>query len=208
MMFKKLWLLASLVAVMSLTTGVAFGHWTTVANVNSTIQTGTACTEIVGNPFQLDNGPDWTLQNNLYPLNLVNNSLVNTGQNIGHCTLSLVDGNLYIVMSNMYPTYANEFSFDVYNCGTVPMEISNVQFICVNNTAANTLISTQKYFTLDLNGDGKPDVEIIWAGAIGNTLCPGSIPLENSFYIHFLEPVPEHCTFVLEVHVDFQSCES
>ena len=208
-MFKKLWLLVSLVVVMSLTTGMAFGHWTDFANVNSTITTGNACVAIFGNPVQLDNGKDWTLLNQNAAINLLTNPLIQTNKDIGNCTLTIKDGDLIIYMSNIYPMYANEFSFDLYNCGTVPMELYGVTFIPINNTAATHFIPSAQLFSMDLTGDGINDIQILWAGATGNLLCPGTnLPLENSFYITFLEPIPQNITLALEIHVDFMNCES
>jgi len=210
-MFKKLWLLVSLILATSMSTGLAFGHWSSVANVNAQITSGDLCFNIVGNPTQLDHGDDWTLVNQSAPLDIANNPLAITDCNIGSTTVTVQHGCLHIVMNNVYPTYANEFSFDLHNCGTVPLVLTNVTFIPENNTQgwhAVTAVtsSSSQYFTLDLNGDGQPDLEVFWAGFIGYTFCPG-VTLENSFYIHFLEPVPQHVTLVLDIQINCENCE-
>jgi len=198
---------------MSLSTGLAFGHWHDLVNVNMNVDTGNTCMQIVGTPTQQDVGPDWTLKNDSLPLNVATNYLVlatcpgGCSTDIGNCSATIdSNGNLIIVMQNVYPTYANKFDFDVYNCGTVPMAATNVTFLPVNNTAGSVTIAGKAYLQLDLNGDGKNDTEIVWGNAL-TPICPGDIPTDFSFYIHFLEPIPQHVTLVLEIHLNYENCE-
>lgn len=192
---------------MSLSAGLNFSHWHDIVNVDAAIQTGEGCVSIVGNPMQKDYGNDWALNTSNIPFNIDANRLVQTDQDRGSCSVSVFNGDLHIVMSNVYPAYANEFSFDYGNCGTVPMQLIDLTFIPENNTAGNYTVAGPSCFQLDLNGDGKNDVEIWWVSATGNTLSPppaANSTLVNNFYICFLESTPQNATLILDIHANFQ----
>jgi len=197
--FKKLWLLAAFAVLMSLSTGMAFGHWTSFANINGTVESGTLCIEMTPPLFQLDNGNDWTVPPG-------DNATLShqLDKNVANCSMKLSSDykTLWITINNAYPCYYDAFHFYLYNCGTIPEFVTNVTLVPLNNTAGTIVIFNigHQYQKLDLNGDGKYDVEMRWGGGIGQILDP-YVSADTSFDIHFLEDCPQGTTLVLQIQL-------
>jgi hypothetical protein len=107
-------------------------------------------------------------------------------KNVGSSECTLVDTDddgvndkLEVNLNNVYPCYYLETSFHPYNAGTIPIHIARVKI-------GDEWITANKYFRLDLSGDGQPDIELYWGNNFHAQLHPGD-EVEISFKIHVLQ---------------------
>jgi len=178
------------VALMALTiVGFSYAHWSDTLSLNGTVTTGKLCAEFEkGMESQKDPfGPfnDWTCGEGFVDIHQITKNIGYTSitydtQNHDNCP------NIFKVdMVNVYPCYYEHIGFWVKNCGTIPWVLTKVTF-----NPGSVVITTPEYVTLDLNGDGKADIEIKWGDNFGIQTDPGK-DFEISFQIHVLEPIPQ-----------------
>jgi len=191
------------VALMALTiVGFSYAHWSDTLWLKGTVTTGKLCAEfeegmeIQKDPFGQFN--DWTCEEEFIDIHQLT-------KNIGYTNLTYetkdhdnCPNTLKIDMVNVYPCYYEHISFWVKNCGTVPWVLTEVIF----NPGHVVITKKGTYFTLDLNGDGKADIEIKWGDNFGSQTDPGE-DFEISFHIHVLEPIPKDSvlSFTAEINV-------
>lgn len=180
--------------------GFAYAHWSETLWLNGTVKTGNMCAEFEFNmhsqkdPF----GPynDYTCDVNFTNIHQIN-------KNVGHTNITYVDTDndgcndtLKIDMGNVYPCYYEHIGFWIHNCGTIPWKIWRVIF-----NPGNVIIYEPGYLTLDLNNDGKADIEIKWGNEFDRQKDPCE-DFEVSFQIHILQPIPENSTLTFTITIE------
>jgi hypothetical protein len=177
--------------------GFSFAHWEKYMWINADVKTGLLCAEFVPIIGGVDNGIDWTCGTNFTKPNPAQRS---DSKNIGNSILTPSDTNadgcndtVSILLNNTYPSYFESLTVHIHNCGTIPLKIWKVIFFYDGSSKNVTITGGFPYFTLDLTGDGKPDVEISWGDSIGIQLdvCE---TMEVSFNIHVLQDAPQDTT--------------
>jgi len=176
---KKLMAIPLLLIFALVLTGFAYAHWEKIITINGTVNTGTLCAEFVSPVTTTDHGNDWTCDKGLINVHQLT-------KDVGSSSASIVaPDKIEIVLTNVYPCYYEHIAFWIHNCGNIPWKIQKVIF-----TPGGTEIEKATYLTLDLNNDGKADVEIYWGDNFGiqREYCE---KLDISFEIHVLEDAPQ-----------------
>jgi hypothetical protein len=183
--------------------GFSFAHWEKYMWIKANVQTGLLCAEFVPRIGGVDVGVDWTCGTNFKnPAPAPRPD----GKNIGNSVFNVSDADgdgcndtVNILLNNTYPSYYEEITVHLHNCGTIPLKIWKVIFF-YQNGAKNVTVTASgpDYFTLDLNGDDKPDVEIQWGDNIGVQIdvC---VTKEISWEIHVLQDAPQNTTMHFDV---------
>ena len=193
--------------------GAAFAAWTDTLTISGTVNTGELCWQFASASIQDDNRPPngmWEYPT-LYPDLTCDPEFVPNpagefywplDKNVGWGNVTRVaDANgryktLEVTLYNAYPSYFNEVSFYLNNCGTIPLKVWKV---IINGVA---YYAGQPYAAIDSNGDGDADVEIKWNDNFEMQYEPG-IPntTEYSFWIHVLQPSPQDAqlSFTIEM---------
>lgn len=91
---------------------------------------------------------------------------------------------------NVYPCYFNEVSLYIRNCGTMPLHFERVIFESPYDTGF-IVVAENTVGTLDISGDGVPDIEFKWGNHLGMQLHPGDDSGEISFWLHILQTCPQ-----------------
>lgn len=105
---------------------------------------------------------------------------------------------LRLTLDNVYPCYFTDITYRLTNTGTFPWIVDRV-VIRNDTTVLYTMLSSldaQGVKYIDLSGDGKPDIEILWTEPqiFGFQQHPRWVPVEISFFIHVLQTAPEGFT--------------
>jgi len=183
--------------------GFSFAHWEKYMWINADVKTGLLCAEFVPRIGGVDTGVDWTCGPGFAPAGAPRSD----DKNIGNSLFTVLDTNndkcndtVNILLNNTYPSYYEELTVHIHNCGTIPLKIWKVIFFYQDGTKNVTITGGFPYFTLDLTGDGKADVEIKWGDNIGVQLdmCE---TMEVSWEIHVLQDAPQNTT--MHFHVEF-----
>jgi len=181
--------------------GFSYAHWSETLLLNATVKTGKMCAEFVqGTIIQKDPyNPatnDWTCDVGL-------TNIRQFDKNVGHTNCTLVDTNgdgcfdtLKIDMGNVYPCYYEHIAWMLHNCGTIPWRIWRVIF-----NPGNIIIYNAGYLTLDLNADGKADIEAYWGDWFGDQVDPCH-RADLSFDLHILQPFPKDTTLTFTVAIE------
>jgi hypothetical protein len=176
---KKLIVIPMLLVFALVLTGFAYAHWEKIITINGTVNTGTLCAEFVGSVSTTDEGNDWTCDEGLINVRQLT-------KDVGSSSAKIVaPDKIEVKLINVYPCYYEHISFWVHNCGNIPWKIQKVIF-----NPGGVEIEKPGYLTLDLNGDGKADVEIYWGDNFG-TQREYCEKLNISFEIHVLEDAPQ-----------------
>jgi len=169
--------------------GFAYAHWEKIITINGTVNTGTLCAEFVPPVTTTDHGNDWTCDEGLINVRQLD-------KDVGSSSATIVaPDKIEIVLTKVYPSYYEHISFWVHNCGTIPWKIQKVIF-----NPGEIEIQKPRYLTLDLNGDGKADVEIRWGDNFGVQIEPCE-KLDISFEIHVLENAPQEATLTFTASI-------
>lgn len=118
-------------------------------------------------------------------------------KNVGSAECEIVgeeDDTLNVTLNNVYPCYYADVTFHPANVGTIPIHVARV-FI------NGEWITANKYFQMDLSGDGKPDIELYWGDNFHAQLHPGD-EVEISFKIHVLQTAEQGKNMSFDVKVE------
>lgn len=178
----KLAVLPTLVIFGLLMTGFAYAGWSQTIYIEGSVASGTLCARFVPPVTRTDHGLDWNCGEGFvdpYPHEV--------DEDVGSSSAEIVaDGKVVEVnLVNVYPCYYELMTFTVHNCGTIPWKIQKVVF-----DPGGIEIDKPGYLTLDLNDDGKADVEIYWGSGFG-TQREYCEKLNISFEIHVLQDAPQ-----------------
>ena len=103
-----------------------------------------------------------------------------------------------IDMRNVYPSYHCTSWFYIHNNGTIPIHLHSV---LINGAAAVPCAAGVAPTAYDLNGDGKPDIEICVSGLEGLQLnCPAHDPAGNNSTCSELQLHPSQ-TFRMDLDI-------
>ena len=106
-----------------------------------------------------------------------------------------------MILNNVYPSYFTSVSFYVHNCGTIPLIIDKVLIKNQTHTVAELRKVPAPVVRLDLNGDGKDDIEILWGDNFGVQLHPCDTSPEFSLWVHVLQGAPQDATLSFTIEV-------
>ena len=164
-----------LMALLLITTGLTYAHWTETITIDATVETGELDWHIKDAYVARDNDDDT--------------------KDVADTTVTLIDSDgdgdndtLGVKISNAYPCYEVSITFYAENCGTVPLIVKELTVICAEGTFTYTK-AFEDYF--DLDGDGVDDIYLYYGNNFGVQLDPGDPPLELSFKIHIEQGAPE-----------------
>lgn len=123
-------------------------------------------------------------------------------KNVGWGESELVDTNgdgkydtVRVQMRNVYPSYFNSVNVSTENEGTIPLVFDSV---VINGN----VIRKRPYpvVELDLSGDGRNDVEILWTDNLGAQMHPGDA-LEKTFWFHVLKDAPQGAQMTFDIQL-------
>ncbi len=169
---QKLGILFLVLIVALSVTAVGYARWSDQLTVTETVATGSVCTEFYLAPTMFDpfapppyyptTTPDWNADPGFLHLH-------KTDKNVGWGEAEYTDSkSLLVTLHNVYPGYYNHVDFWVHNCGTIPVILTRV----VVTVGTTQYVITGQLLTLDLNGNGTPDFQILWGNHIGSQLDP------------------------------------
>lgn len=194
-MNKKKMIALPLIAIMlSLTTAVALAHWVDNVYVVGTVDTGEFCacwTEA----DNLKKGIDWTIavgmQTPAVPV-CGNKDIAETYVKIVDCDTVQVN------ITNGYPCFYDHLIFGVTNCGTVPWAILSVTF---ETPYDREVLTANRYFTMDLDGDQVDDIEFSWGDNFGDQIDPQAFA-DLSMSFHLMNPIPQNATLTFSITLE------
>jgi hypothetical protein len=199
---KKIGLLCLALVLALGTLGIGYAHWCDTIYIEGQVTTGELCVEFVNCDLMDDEEPvnyggDYPTDD---PDNTSNNGFVfepgkgywwELDKNVGWGTQNISDDGMWggktltVTLNNVYPSYFNELTFYLHNCGTIPLKIDHIVINGQNYTGG------VPYVQFDFNGDGAYDFEIQWGNNWGEQLEPCSASPEFSFWMHVLQPCPQ-----------------
>jgi len=176
--------------------GFTYAHWSETLWLNGTVTTGNMCAEFLPPITKTDHGKDWTYDPGIINVRQIDKDIGNSSGYFMDVNQDGCNDTLVIELNNVYPCYYEHISFWIHNCGTIPWRIWRVIF-----NPGNVIIYRPSNLTLDLNSDGKADIEIYWGNNFGQQVDPcGKVDL--SFDIHILQPCPENTTLTFTVTIE------
>lgn len=218
-------IIACLVAVLALAAvGAGFAMWSDTVGFSATAETGSLQFEFVPNSSFSRDGvstPDYTCG----PW-IQNPSLAPEGKDVGATTTAITQSSqngpldtLTVSVSNAYPCYYNDISWNVKNSGTIPVIIQQAKLLWGKDSLGNPVefpIDAAKTYALCKNGPNQysimeinmtnppsdPDqfyfdnnviFEFSWGDNVGLQLHPGE-EIEQSFKFHVVQPAEQSMT--------------
>jgi len=100
----------------------------------------------------------------------------------------------YVKIKNAYPSYEVRFTCDIENTGTIPW------FMLTPKVNGKTLVDGE-WVDFDLDGDGKPDVNIMYIDGEGKQVHPGKF-VEWSLRIHVKQTATPGSTYTFTLSVE------
>jgi hypothetical protein len=173
-MKTRLTAIFSVLLIVLMMTGIGYAMWDKNIHIRGTVNTG-ELDGIVSFWFSNDphgtNDPDYT-------------------KDVGEttCTIDPVDPEIcYVTMDKAYPSYHVHFSITILNTGNVAWMIQGYQI-------DSTWLPENQWVKLDLNGDGKMDIEVFITDSLGEQVDPHQ-PKETSLDIHVLQDTRPDSTY-------------
>ena len=172
---------------------------------NNTVFTSDPCTD------NMNNSITWP-DSNAFPPNY-DVVIAPEGKDVGCTGIGLIDTDgdgdydtLNVTLNNVYPYYATEVDFRVWNIGTIPLKIWRIQVILDNGTVyeyteANPNEVEHEGLYLDLNGDGNYDVIMLWGDNFGNQLETGQ-NADISLHVIVLQTAPQGANLHFMIGLD------
>jgi len=173
--------------------GFAYAHWEKIVTINGKVTTGEVCWEFEeGSIIQRDPYDPPTKDSTCDP-GFTNPRWLD--KNVGYTNVTVLDQDgdgcneiLDVKMVNVYPCYYEHIAFWVHNCGSIPIKIWKVII------GGQAFYALPIYMQLDLNNDGKADIEIKWGDNFGVQIEPCQTITDISFDVHVLQPAPPDTT--------------
>ena len=179
--------------------GFAYAHWTQTITIEGTLTSGVLCWEVTmvrcedDQPGEKDyhcydgfeGGYSWQ-----------------GAKDVGMTSAYKKDPRtIEVILNNVYPSYFTSVSFYVHNCGTIPLIVDKVLIKNQTHIVAELRKVPAPVVRLDLNGDGKDDVEILWGNNFGAQIHPCDTSPEFSFWVHVLQGAPQGATLSFTIEV-------
>jgi len=176
--------------------GFSYAHWSAILTINGTVTTGDLCARFTTPLQHVDDGVDWTCGTNFThpdPEPRLDE------KDYGNCTFVKIDDQtLEANFTNVYPSYYECLTLHIVNCGSIPWKIWRVNF---TSPAGELSLYKSGYFTWDLTGDGKADVEVNYLDWIDQQVDPGQT-IEISIWIHFLQDIPQNAQIPITIEFE------
>lgn len=191
--------------------GVAYAAWAETLTIDGTVDTGEADWEFAGflildyhePPIDV---PDFHSRDGFagpapyfWPDPL--------GKNVGWGVGTLVDTDgdgdndtLEFTLHNVYPSYFNMVAVYPKVNGTMPLKVQSATI--ASDHGSDEFTALPAYAALDLDGDGKDDIEIDWKNNFGLQMHPGVKVPEMSFWIHVLPDAPQGASLSFTISID------
>jgi hypothetical protein len=171
-MKTKLTAILSALMIALMMTGVSYALWSKNLTINGTVNTGKLDGKIT---YWFSNDPPGTIdpvpEGATYPPKDVGETI---------CTIDKEDPEIcYVTINNAYPCYTVHYSITIKNTG-------NVAWMIQGYKADDTNVPENKWVQVDLDKDGKPDIEFYVTDSIGEQVDPGH-SVETSLDTHILQ---------------------
>lgn len=209
---KKKFVLVSLALVIALGgLGVGYALWSDTVTISGTAETGELCWEITwGSGSQKEDNPDWNCFYDLnggykfqtggpwppgFPIDYPHPHPKNVATTNITYEFSLDPHWMSVNITNAYPFYYEHISFEVHNCGTIPLRYVKAE-IYRDDTLIDTITygDGSPYIYLDYDDNDDPDIELWWSNGYGLQLHPcGSHDI--SFEILILQDAKPESTY-------------
>jgi len=186
---RKIGILCLVVVLALGAMGVGYATWSQTLTITETVNTGEFCIEYgmqtptVGDDVEPPGGV-------VFPTNDPDENATRDftrvyfptpGKNVAWGTAVYTDYDasgecpqgLMVTLHDVYPWYYNHVDFWTHNCGTIP---ANLNKILVLDAPGGNLLQEITYdgqiVTLDLDGNGTMDFQMIWGDNIGDQFDP------------------------------------
>jgi hypothetical protein len=210
--------LVCLVVVLALALmGFGFAKWSDSVVVSATAQSGSVKWGIIDESvWQLDEGTDWHSEMEGGMLNYDQDP---EGKDVGSTSIEVTDANedgvkdtLDITVSNAYPCYFNEITFDVINAGTIPvivqipkltwmrteseLESGVVYYLCSNGSIISEY--DDGFVSPEENG---AVIEVMFQDNVSAQQHPGEV-LSESICFHVLQPAAQNDQYSFSLSIE------
>lgn len=211
---KKIGLICLVLVLAMGMLGAAYASWSQTLVITEEVNTGDFCMEFgILSPTVSDDDPpppvfptDYPDENGATDFT----SVWTTEKNVawGEAAYDAGDNptGLTVTFHDVYPWYYNHVDFWVHNCGTIPAHLDK---ILVLDAPGGTLLVEITYdgqiVTLDLDGNGTDDFQMLWGDNIGDQFDP-CIQKNFSFGILVLQdddPTWQDNTFTFYIELVF-----
>jgi hypothetical protein len=178
------------------TIGFAYAHWSETLYINGSVATGEVDWEFTAaSSIDPDGVNDYHCHDGF-----ADGEFWQGDKNVGYTTAVKTDPHtVTVTMHNVYPSYFVSISVYAKNTGTIPIIFDKV--IIKNDVTVEVRDDPAPVVKLDLNGDGKKDIEILWGNGFGEQREPGEMFPEMSFWIHVLQDAPEGATLSFTIEM-------
>jgi hypothetical protein len=186
---RRLAVLRMLLLAGTLLTGVAFAHWSEPLLLEGSVATGLLDWRFTA-VGHLDPGPPDSVRDYHCRDNFEGPEPYywQGDKDVGYTT-AVITADPHVIevtLNNVYPSYFNSISVYAKNTGTIPLIIEEAII------DGHVVMDFDTKVRLDLNGDGKDDLEIWWkANIFGVQLEPGKDGPQTSFWVHVLQDAPK-----------------
>lgn len=181
------------------TVGFAYAHWSQTLYIDGSVATGELDWEFVVASCEDDEigEKDYNCRDGFA---LPSPIFWEVDKDVGRTTVAIVDPHtVTVTLTNVYPSYFTSVSVYAHNTGTIPLIIDKV--ILKDDVTVEIRKMPSPIVKLDLNNDGKKDVEIWWLNGFGVQLEPCDMSPEMSFWIHILQDAPQGATLTFTIEI-------
>jgi hypothetical protein len=191
---NKAFMLFAVLMVALMLVGVSYAMWSKTLTINGEVNTGVLDWEFVAASCFDTSGNDYHCRDGFAgptPLFWMGD------KDVGSTSVSITDPHtVTVTLDNVYPSYFTSVSVYAQNTGTIPLIIDSV---IIDGHVLRK--SPTPIIQLDLDTDGKDDVEIWWGNGFRVQLEPGDMSPEMSFWAHFLEDAPQGVTLTFTIEI-------
>lgn len=181
--------------------GIAMARWSDSVKLSGTVTTATFCVEI----WRINNSDPRTTNDSMSdPEDCTNFRTWELDKNVGSTIVTnITDSNtigISVEIENGYPGYTVDIGMNLHNCGTLPWNITSVDFTYENGTVITTITQAGPV-CLDLNEDGVNDVAVNFMDNF-NTQFHYCQAAEESWAIKILEGAPQNATMAFNIMIN------
>jgi hypothetical protein len=194
---KKLMPIPMLLVFALVTVGFAYAHWSQTLIIEGSVESGEVDWEFVGASCSDTSGNDYNCRDGFagpYPL------FWQVDKDVGSTSVEIINPHtVALTLTNVYPSYYTSVSVYAHNTGTIPLIFDKV--IIKDDITVEIRDDPTPIVKLDLNGDGKKDIEIWWLNGFGEQREPCEMFPELSFWIHILQDAPQGATLTFTIEL-------
>lgn len=183
--------------------GMGYAAWTDTLYISGTVTTGSVEWEFDGIPTQGDAGLD---PNCFFDLDggtweQMDKDVASTTVGYSDTDGDDVDDTLTVTLDNAYPYYANHIGYKVHGLGSIPLQIWKADII-VDGIVVATIYYVDEFHKLDLDGDGKDDLQIWWGSVFGPSMQLHACDSRDmSFELLVLQEAPQDETLYFTIEL-------